>query len=344
MKKIAALLLVSALIASPIFSQTVSASEGGLGSRLDATGLNAKLTFFIVKRGIYAIWSLHLGREDLGYFLDNFQNLILMNPDVAGSEISGPMGVIIRIIEPLYAMGIGVSAFYLILISGTPSGRAKAKSLIMNLTTGMVLVSLSPPIAQAFIGFSAQTTSAILGTVDVGIVTQNIDNTFGGPSLPPTCPLCILHAFMTFVEIELGYFTFLPFLLAVWGTFIFFILRFIAVTLFTIVFPLGIFLYSFSATKDLGRNLLEEFILWVLLQEFNAAVAVAIALCLIQKPAGFMSVDLEIPNMEAILGSANGAAGIGTGLVLFEFIPFIGCFILVIAPFLMMRLFRNYLP
>jgi hypothetical protein len=297
-----------------------------------------------VKRGLYAVASLEFGREDLKYLLDNFTNLILMNPDPRSSEVRNPMSIFIKIIQPLYVMGIGVTAFYLLLISGTPGGRAKAKSLIMSLTIGMVVISLSPLIIETAVGVSTQTTTAILNTVDVDIVTESIDKTFGGPSYIPTCPLCMAHAFLTWVEIELGYFSFLPFLLVVWGTLIFLIIRFMAVTLFIILFPLAVFLYSFGITRDLGRNILEQFILWLLLQEFNATVVVAIALCLIQKPAGFMAVPLELPTMQGIAGMPSDP-GIQIGMaVLFDFIPFMGCLVLALAPLLMLRLFRNFLP
>jgi len=300
--------------------------------------------FWWAKRLAYAIVSLDMSKSGISYLLQNLDKLVLMNPNPGGGEVLKYIGLFIRIVLPLYLLGIVVTGFYLLLISGSPSGRARAKFLMRDLVVGMVAVSMSPWILQLFTDVSYQAANAILSQTDVGIVTGSMSALLGGESWNPAehlCPLCVLHMFVTFIEIELGYYTFLPFFLIVWGTLIFFFIRFGVVTLWMMIFPVSVFLYSFETTRDVGRNMLEQTLLWVYMQVFEAVILVAIALCLIQIPEGLMSVGLGSPTLG---GTMEDTFLWLLPSVLFDFIPFIGCIIMAIAPLLMLRLFKGFLP
>ncbi len=320
-----------------------STSSGGadIKSFWDSTGLGEMVWW--AKRLIYAGLSLEVAKWDFGHLIDNLKLLVLMNPNPRSGDVLNYIGTFIKIVIPLYMLAIAVTGFYLLLISGSPKGRAKAKFLMRDLVVGMVAVSLSPLILQLLVNVSYQATDAVLSQTDIGIVTTSMTSVLGGtdPVNGVLCPLCVLHTFVTFIEIELGYYTFLPFFLVVWGSLVFFFLRFAIISLWMIIFPLSVLLYSFATTRDVGRNMLEQTILWIYMQFFIAVILVAVALCLTQRPAGFMSVGManDLPS-----NIVEKTFIWYLPSVLFDFIPFIGCLVMIIAPLLMLRLFKGFLP
>ncbi len=374
-----------------------AAEETGGGNILSGvfSTPSAEETFWFVKRSLYAFTSLDYSKEDMGFIVNNLSDLILLNPDAQGSEVQNGLGFILGLIQPLYVLSIAATAFYLIFVTGSPSGRAKAKSLMKDLVVGMIIISLSSLLLEALLNFSATATDAVLKQTDISVVTDNLQIVFGSPSdksvtdvavnsllsessmgllgdstampdylMSHSCTLCLMHLMATFVEIELGYYTFLPFMLMIWGLGVYFFLRFAMVTLWLILFPLSILLYSFETTKSVGRNMLEQTIMWIFIQVFNAVIVVAIALCIIQSKPGYMTVPalpqwvsqpLASGLVQAVMGaipvSAVGPAQDVTTLIagklsmpLVEFIPFVGCFVMLIAPLFIMRLFKGFLP
>jgi hypothetical protein len=361
-----------------------------------------------IKRVMYAYFSLDYAKEDMGFILSNFSALILFNPDVYSKEVQDGLRFFLEIIQPLYILSISVTAFYLIFISGSPGGRSKAKTFMKDLIVGMIIISMSPLLLQGLVNLSADISGAILSQTDTTIVTRNLEITFGNApdrsvqdfgienvlSVPVgitegyytmgmdkikslTCTLCMMHLMVTFTEIELGYYTFLPFLLVIWGLGVYFFLRFAMITLFMIIFPLSVLLYSFETTKAVGRNMLEQTIMWIFLQVFSAVIVVSIALCIIQSQPGMLSIPgipyaMALPISEAlmwvltynlgfmqdvIVGTTGAAVLTGAGSVTFggivayqltnpliEFIPFVGCFAIILAPLFIMRLFKGFLP
>lgn len=177
----------------------------------------------------------------------------------------------------------------------------------------------------------------------------------------------MMHWMVTFTEIELGYYTFLPFLLVIWGMGVYFFLRFAMITLFMIIFPLSVLLYSFETTKAVGRNMLEQTIMWIFLQVFSAVIVVSVALSLIQANLNLFAIQGIPDTWSAIIVGAfmwpiayitplwgQMAADIGGAEIayitnalatpLIEFIPFVGCFVILVAPLFIMRLFKGFLP
>lgn len=304
------------------------------GQTLQGILSNTQLTSvaWLVKRGLYAFFSLKYSREGIVFLTDNFQELILINPDPTSGIINNVLKALLEVIMPFYVFAILLSAFYLLFVSGSPGGRGKAKKMVLHLIIGMMVVAQSPLIMALFLNASSTVTGAIINRsgVDIDVIPQSIKAIFGeSENEISTTPLALLHDFITTVEIELGYFTMIPFLLAVWGSLVVFFLRYAIIILWIILFPLAVALYSFETTKDIGRNMLEQTILWVAMQSFFAVIAVATALCIMQKPSNFMSPPMQIP---------------GFTLILFDFIPFMGVFTMLVAPLLMLRIFRSFLP
>lgn len=282
---------------------------------------------WLVKRGLYSVLSIEISRRGMEFLTENLDKLILLNPDPKSEEIQNVIKPIMEFLLPLYLLSIVAVGFYLLFISGSPSGRAKAKKAIVHLIIGMIAVSFSTQIISLFISFSTKITETILYTsVGWKTMAENIKATFGGY----TGGLYTIHSILTLVEIELGYFTMLPYLLFIWGAQAIFFLRYAAVTLWVILFPLSVALYSFQTTRDIGRNMLEQTIMWTTLQEFFATIVIAVGLCLMQKPADYMSPPIPAPQLPSV--------------VVFDFIPFIGCFVMLIAPLFVLRIFRSFLP
>ena len=313
-----------------VLASESSSSSGGL----TASNVLAEAGWW-AKRYAYAWFSSEYSKEGIDYLAKNFNNLIIMNPDPGDPQIKAMAAPLLQILMPMYILAIAATGFYLLFISGAPSGRAKAKKMLVHLIIGMLLVSQSMLIIKLFIDTSTIATKAIVNraSVDISIVPQNMISIFGAEHAAiPTSVLGILHVFLTDVEIELGYFSMLPFLLCVWGTLVVFLLRYAIIILWIILFPLAIALYSFETTRDLGRNLLEQTIVWVLMQEFIAVIALSTALVLMQKQANYLSPSFTVPLVEIQF----------TGV--FDFVPFMGCFVIIVAPLLMLRIFRSFLP
>jgi hypothetical protein len=327
--------IFTGLAAAVVLLLLLGTSSGlDLAGILGSTKLNSAV--WLIKRGAYAYISLVFAREGIVFLNENYAQLILLNPDPRSEAINGILTALLQLIMPFYVLAIILSAFYLLFVSGSPSGRGKAKKMVVRLMIGMMLVSQSPLIMTLFLDASSAVTGAIIkydpdtNTSDVDIIPLVITKVFGASELElSTTPLALLHDFLTTVEIELGYFTMIPFILMVWGTLVVFFLRYAIIILWIILFPLAVSLYSFESTRDIGRNMLEQTIVWVAMQSFFAAIAIATAICIMQKPDNYMSPPMQIP---------------GFDLALFDFIPFMGIFAMLVAPLLLLRIVRSFLP
>ncbi|MFZ2456964.1 MAG: hypothetical protein WAX07_10850 [Candidatus Altiarchaeia archaeon] len=419
-KAVSGLIILGIILSIAMLSYSVSAaSSSNAGQQGMFKSRNLGEAVYYIKRTAYAFMSLDYSKEDMNFIIANFRELILLNPEAYSREVQDGLKFFLGIIQPMYILSIAVTAFYLIFISGSPGGRSKAKTFMKDLIVGMIIISLSPMLLQGLMNLSAEITNAILDQTDVSIVTRNLESTFGtpakkgiteigidaltGPVIDPalmvltddtstlenlgsylqshSCTLCIMHWMVTFTEIELGYYTFLPFLLVIWGMGVYFFLRFAMITLFMIIFPLSVLLYSFETTKAVGRNMLEQTIMWIFLQVFSAVIVVSVALALIQANLSLLTLQgipeewgaliveafllpityplvAGIPlDPEAIITQLTKVGPfvgiqIGGGISipnmlatpLIEFIPFVGCFVILVAPLFIMRLFKGFLP
>lgn len=283
------------------------------------TWMNAVDTlFFTAKRLAYSSLGYSLATEYKNLFKDNLPDFISMNPSpVQSTSLRSAMGFFIHLLQPFYALGILVASFYLIFVSASPGDRYRIKSMLTKLLAGMIVISLSPAILQLFLSLSEGLTRVILGLTDVNIFLTVMDDVLNS--------LHIFFAMITFVDMSLGFYTMLPIMLIVWGIFGVLFLRYVIVTMFCIIFPLAVFLYSFEFTRPLGRNMLEQMILWTVIQEFNAVVLAAITVSIATRPENFMVID------------PIGLPGI-------DILAITSCIAFIITPLLVLRLFRNFLP
>jgi len=251
-------------------------------------------------------------------FRDNLLDFISMNPSPVGSaSLRSAMGFFIHLIQPFYALGIIVASFYIIFVSASPDNRYKIKSMLTKLLAGMIVISLSPAILELFLSVSEVLTRVILRLIDVNIFLTAMDDVLDS--------LDMIFMLISLVDINMGFYVMLPIMFIVWGIFSILFLRYAIITMFCIIFPLAVFLYSFEFTKPLGRNILEQMILWTAVQELNAIVIVAITVVIATRPENFMVLKpLFAPN--------------------FDILAIAACLVFILTPLMVLRLFRNFLP
>ena len=274
--------------------------------------------FYAGKRSAYVGFGYATATKYKSLFEENLPSFITMNPSpVNSTSLRGAIGFFIHLLQPFYALGILVASFYLMFVSASPGDRHRIKSMLTKLLTGMIVISLSPAILELFLSLSEGLTWVILGVTNVDVFLLTMDEVLS--------TMAIFFGMVTFVDMSLGFYTMLPMMMLVWGIFTVLFLRYVIVTMFCIIFPLIVFLYSFEFTRPLGRNMLEQMILWTVIQQFNAVVIAAIAVCIATRPENFMVIR-------------------PVGFTDIDILAVTSCFALIITPLLVLRLFRNFLP
>jgi len=274
--------------------------------------------FYAGKRSAYVGLGYATATKYKSLFKENLPVFISMNPSpVNSTSLRSAIGFFIHLLQPFYALGILVASFYLMFVSASPGDRHRIKSMLTKLLTGMILISLSPAILQIFFSLSEGLTGVILGVTNIDTFLATMDELLS--------TLLIYFGMITFVDMSLGFYTMLPMMLLVWGIFTVLFLRYVIVTLFCIIFPLIVFLYSFEFTRPLGRNMLEQMILWTVIQQFNAVILAAVAVCIATRPENFMIIrPTGFPDIDILAATS--------------------CIVFILAPLLVLRLFRNFLP
>jgi hypothetical protein len=193
-----------------------------------------------IKRVGYSLLATYYGSEGWGVLESNIVDIILLNPPV--DELYNLMGIVMKIVFAFYIPAIVFLGSYLLLLSNSPAGRAKAKAMLSKLIIGFIMVSVSPQLIKLLLEISEKLTSSILAFTATDIFSGALSGVIGGKLVNPP-GLSGLHLFSTFVSIELGFYVFLFFMVLVWGSFIFpIVIRFFAVSTFIVLFPLSIFL------------------------------------------------------------------------------------------------------
>ena len=112
--------------------------------------------------------------------------------------------------------------------------------------------------------------------------------------------------------------------------------RFIILTMLTLIFPLSIFFLSFDPTKKLGNTLLEQTLLWTLMQEFYAITLIAIGVGLILLPEN-MAADYVL----TLRGPWEAFGYVLPGITFFALAS---CLTLAFAPVVLFMMFKKLLP
>lgn len=255
--------------------------------------------------------------------LRNIDDLILENPSMLESNTKKIMDYFISILQAIYVTVIILIGIYLVFFSGSPKGRARAKSSLLVLIMGIGLISVSPYMLMIFFGISEAITLNILSLAPVNTedpfihATDYMLNTgrhIMAHKVAIIWPMGVERAGIPFL--------FIPYLLLE-GMFLILKLRFYMVAILSMILPFTILLYSFLPSRKIGRLLLEQTMLWTLAQ-------VAMALVLIIIAIGMALTDLIT------------SFTVPTGL---KFImELAGLFMLMLTPLVVVRLSRGFLP
>lgn len=231
--------------------------------------------------------------------------------------ICGPgciMNYFIAIMEPLYALAMILTGFYLMFLPGSPEGRTRVKSMLIWLMVGMITITVSKYIVIILFGISHSMTLSILSLSQV-----KLGNVF-------TYAIAYLlnMGYNSMIILERSSIPLLitPSLL-IGGILLVLKLRYFMVLLLSVVFPFTIFLYSFKPTKIIGRFMMEQTILWIFAQSAMALVfLVTIVGINLTEDIITMTISEEI---KIIMGLS--------GLVM-----------LIMTPIIVVRIFRGFLP
>lgn len=239
-------------------------------------------------------------------FYDSLPQVIIINPPLYHSLIFNPLSFFIKILEPLYVLAILSLGFYLILASGSPQGRAKAKALLPKLIISMVLVTLSPYLLKLLLSASREFSQDLLNLSPA----RNIFlETFLG--------LTQHFANKAALSLSSSYIFLVASLLLTFGIFVTIALRYLLLTLFLILFPLALFLYFLDFSKGLGRKILEQTFIWSFTQGIIALI--------------FVGSNLGITILN-LTGNLKILAGVSAS------------FLLIISPSILFILVRRFLP
>ncbi|MBN2250982.1 MAG: hypothetical protein JW724_02770 [Candidatus Altiarchaeota archaeon] len=246
------------------------------------------------------------------YYL-HFTDLVLMNPDPSDPRISGMMDYLIYGLGALYITAFIAIGLYLIFFSGSPRGRSTAKSMIPMIFIGMVFVILSPHIIAPVLSFSSSLSRDIIYLRSEN--PMDALNTGGDAANPADYFISKFDSF-SWSSLEGS----LPFmfiaLLLIAGALIVMMIRYMAVTFFTMIFPLTIFLYLFFPTRAFGRRLMEQTLLWTTVQITEAVTLLSVASIISMTPL--------------------------TGVLVVSAIA--GSFMLLIVPLATVMFLKNFLP
>ncbi len=266
-----------------------------------------KLTADLEWRGLFIGTFYKFLLPSLVEFYSSLQSTIVANPPLYHSLIYGPLSSIIALLEPIYILSILACGFYLILVAGSPKGRARAKSLLPKLMASMVLVTLSPYILELILSASGELTK------DLFSLASSSGNIF----LETFTYLTQEFAKKSTLSLEGGHLFLVSAILMTLSIFTMITLRYLLITLLIIIFPLAIFLYFLDFTKSIGRKLLEQTFIWSFAQG-------AMALIFIVANLGITLLNLS--------GTLKILAGLGASILL------------VISPLILFLIVRRFLP
>ncbi|RLI88389.1 MAG: hypothetical protein DRO76_00445 [Candidatus Altiarchaeales archaeon] len=296
-------IIVTGLILFPL-SQTVLAFIGGAGYVSELLDLISRSMFSeINKNSLDSLKDLYHNR---------FIQILEMNPDPFHPELLGITNFLIYVMGSLYISAIIVIGLYLMFFSGSPVGRARAKSMLPHVVMGMVLVLLAPHLMNPLLYISGSLTSSVLSLWH-GDPMQVLNPE--GEMNPIDYFMSKFQDFSWFsLEASIA-FLFLA-LLILSLPLIIISIRYLAVTLFTMILPLTIFLYLFLPTRGIGRLLLEQTLLWTSVQVTESVALISVVAIISLLPYNELKIIIEIA----------------------------GILMLVVVPLITVSFFKNFLP
>ena len=209
--------------------------------------------------------------------LRNINGLILDNPTLYQQDTQRLMDYFISLLQPLYVTIIIVIGIYLMFFSGTPAGRAKAKNSLWIAIFAIGLITASPHILMLFFSISKSISLLVLSLAPVDTEGPFIH---AADYMIQKGTFIMSHRAEDYsMGDERGG---IPILIATYiifeGILLLLKLRFYMVAVLALVLPFTITLYAFIPTRNIGKLLAEQTILWTLTQVAMAIVLIVIAI------------------------------------------------------------------
>ncbi len=198
-----------------------------------------------------------------------FENFLLVNPSFSDPRIATMTSYTISILEPLYVTAIILLGIYIIFISGSPLGRAKAKASLIKLILSMILISVSPAILQLLLSMSNGLSQNILSLAPANFLEMHEETTANFARMTQNVGVGNVNLGVLFIMFS--------YLLTL-GAFLSLIARYFLVIVLGILFPVSIFLFGFSLTRDIGKALLAMLFFCVFLSVSFSVTLVAVAI------------------------------------------------------------------
>ncbi len=230
--------------------------------------------------------------------------------------MTGLLNLVISILQPFYAVAILATGVYLLFISGSPRGRAKAKSTLVKMVLGLGLITLTLPIADFLLESSHYLTSTVIAIPDLKGIENPID----------TNMFMVVKEFFVKYFLRLTFFDVLsglPFValllllpLSVLAVLAF---RYFMVLMLVLAFPFTVLFYSFMSTKKIGRSLVNQTFIWFYVPVIDAVM-------LLTTWTAYTSVT-HITGLAVETLAGVGAFILLAGFVLLIFAPFIAIWI-----------------
>jgi hypothetical protein len=209
--------------------------------------------------------------------LRNINGLILDNPTLYQQDMQRVTGYFISLLQPLYITIIIVIGIYLMFFSGSPGGRAKAKSSLWIALFAIGLITASPHMLMLFFSISKSVTLLVLSLAPVDTEGPFIH---AADYMVKKGMFIMSHRAQDYsMGDERGG---IPILLATYvifeGILLLLKLRFYMVAVLAMILPFTITLYAFVPTRNIGKLLTEQTVLWTLTQVAMALVLIVIAI------------------------------------------------------------------
>jgi len=239
----------------------VGKSSLGKGLSSVAVSIAARGTFkSFVKKVIF---------ERIEEMCNGMDEFILLNPDLRHHNVINSVELFIHLLQPFYLLAIAITAIYLIFLSGSVIGRARAKSTLISLVISFAVIIFTIPILGFLLDFSQFAASFLLDLVDTQIGSEVVCGE-GLHELEHLYSVYMRYVYENPTVIMM--FTSMIYL----GTFLVLSLRFFMIILWTLFFPFAVFFYAFHFTRNLGRFMLFQTSWWILIQIVGAMTWISI--------------------------------------------------------------------
>lgn len=248
-------------------------------------------------------------------YTKNLIPFLMLDPKVENPMIINLINFSISLLGPLYILSLLTIAVYLLFVSGSPKGRAKAKATLIKLIIGLGIIMLTSPIIQVLLEFSHLFSSLILSLFvpDTKIF-----------SLPISFFMSYFMITTFFKPITGSIFLLFSITLPI-GVLVVLAFRYFLVILLTIFFPFSIFLYSFSPVRGIGKRALFQTCLWIFLPIIDSLILGIVSISFFTFPIEelriFISVSgflLLIFSPLIMMGVMNFIIGTGEKLLIEE--------------------------